>query len=192
LDNPNYDFLKSKFRYDKTTYSILQKLGKIKKLKLGDTIVEQGSKSGKVAIVISGLIRAYRTLESGKEITKNIFAPSNFISAFSSLVKDEPSLFCYEALVESIIFEIDFKEFIEVAKTNIKISNLYNRVMEDVITVYELRQLESIALNATERYLKLIERIPNIEKLIPQYQIASYLNVSPVQLSRIRKTLIMD
>lgn len=192
MDDPNYDFLKSKFHVDETTYSILQELGKIKKLKAGESIVEQGSKTGKVALVLTGLMRAYCTLESGKEITKNIFTPLNFIGAFSSLIKNKPSLFCYEALVDSVIFEIDFQEFNYVTKTNIKVSNLYNRIMEEVFTIYELKQLESMALNATERYLKLIERIPNIEKLIPQYQIASYLNISPVQLSRIRKTLKTD
>ena len=44
--------------------------------------------------------------------------------------------------------------------------------------------------NATERYLILKEMIPNIDNLIAQRYIASYLNVSPVQLSRIKKKLL--
>ncbi len=45
-------------------------------------------------------------------------------------------------------------------------------------------------LNAKERYLKLLKRISGIEDLIPQYQIASFLGITPIQLSRIRKSII--
>ena len=38
-------------------------------------------------------------------------------------------------------------------------------------------------------YLKLIGQIPEINDLIPQFHIASYLGITPVQLSRIRKKL---
>jgi hypothetical protein len=54
---------------------------------------------------------------------------------------------------------------------------------------YEKRQLELISMDAKQRYLTLINEIPEIETLIPQYQIASYLSVTPVQLSRIRKKI---
>ena len=53
----------------------------------------------------------------------------------------------------------------------------------------EKRIYELTVLNATQRYLKLQKEIPNIDRLIPQYHIASFLNVTPVQLSRIKKEL---
>jgi len=46
-----------------------------------------------------------------------------------------------------------------------------------------------MSLNATQRYLNLRQCIPNIDDLIPQFQIASFLNITPVQLSRVRKKL---
>jgi len=189
MEDPNFDFLKSKFQVSKDTYLLLRRLSSRRKLKAGDYIVKQGGKSKKIAFLTSGLMRAYSTLESGKEITKNIFTPISFVGAFSAIIKDEPSLFCYEALVDTIVYEIDFSEFIKLTKTNIAMSNLYNRVLESVFIMYEAKQLETMALNATQRYLALKKRIPSIDNLIPQYQIASFLNVSPVQLSRIRKAL---
>jgi len=36
-----------------------------------------------------------------------------------------------------------------------------------------------LTLDATQRYLKLRTQIPNIDDLIPQYQIASYLSITP-------------
>ncbi|WP_411893174.1 Crp/Fnr family transcriptional regulator [Winogradskyella sp. A2] len=189
MDDPSFDFLKSKFHVTKETYKVLEDLAKKRKLKSGECIVRQGNKSNNVAFLTSGLMRAYSTLESGKEITKNIFVPISFVGPFSSILKDKPALFCYEALVDSTVFEINFYDFIKISKTNIDISTLYNRILESVFIMYETKQLETAALDATQRYLELKRRIPNIENLIPQYQIASYLNISPVQLSRIRKAL---
>jgi len=189
MNNPNFDFLKSKFHVSEETFIILQSLSTKRELVAGECIVKQGGKSKKIAFLTSGLMRAFISLESGKQITKNIFTPIGFVGAFSSIIKNEPSLLCYEAMVDSVVYEINFDEFIKISKTNIDISNLYNRILEYVFIMYERKQLEIMSLNGTERYLALKKQIPNIENLIPQYQIASYLNISPVQLSRIRKEM---
>ena len=189
MEDPNYDFLKSKFHVSEDTYSVLRRLSQRRKLKVGETLVKQGGRNQKVAFLASGLMRAFSTLETGKEITKNIFSPVSFVGAFSSIVKNEPSKFCYEALTDAVIFEVDFKEFKAETQQNIAMSNLYNRILEYIFILYEQKLIEDITLNATERYVNLKSKIPNIDRLIPQYQIASYLNVSSVQLSRIRKAM---
>jgi hypothetical protein len=68
---------------------------------------------------------------------------------------------------------------------------LYTKVLEDAYIKKEKRIFELSMLDATDRYLKIKKDLPNIEKQIPQYQIASFLNITPVQLSRIRKDLLM-
>jgi len=44
-------------------------------------------------------------------------------------------------------------------------------------------------LDATGRYLHLKSQFPGIENLIKLNEIASYINITPIQLSRIRKKL---
>ncbi|EDP71152.1 Phospholipid/glycerol acyltransferase [Flavobacteriales bacterium ALC-1] len=189
MANSNFDFLRSKFGVSLETFSVLKDLASKKHLKQGETIVKQGGKSTKIVFLVSGLMRAFCTLESGKEITKNIFTPISFVGAFSSIVEDKPSILCYEALVDSVVFEIDFCDFVKLTKSDIALSNLYNRILEYVFIMYEKKQIQTMALNATQRYMALRKQIPNIDNLIPQYQIASFLNISPVQLSRIRKEM---
>lgn len=189
MTNPNFDFFKSKFKINEDTFLILQNLATRKFLKRGEKTVKQGGMSSKVHFLVSGLMRSTLVLESGKELTKNIYSPISFVTPFTSILRGQPSILSYETLTDCDIFEIDFGDFIELTKTNIKISNLYNRVHEYVFMIYEKKQLESMSLNATERYSILKKQIPDIDNLIPQYQIASYLNITPVQLSRIRKAL---
>lgn len=62
-------------------------------------------------------------------------------------------------------------------------------MLESIFLLLESRIYDLSVLDATERYLKLKNEISNIEEFIPQYHIASYLNISPVQLSRIRKEI---
>ena len=189
MNDPNFDFLRSKFHISQEAYEILKSLSSYKRIKQGEILVEQGSKSNKISFLSSGLIRAYQVLESGKEITKNLYSNFSFVGPFSSLLKNEPSLLTHEALTDCVLYEINFKGFIEHSKTNIELSNLYNRILEHIFILYEKKYLNHISLNATERYEILKKQIPNIENLIPQYQIASYLNITAVQLSRIKKDL---
>ena len=188
MSNPNFDYLRSRFNISEDTFNVLQGLSHRRILKTGEKTVQQGGVSTKIHFLVSGLMRAIVTSETGKQFTKNIYSPISFVAPFSSMLKNEPSLLCYEALTDCKVFEIDFKEFIELTKTDIRISNLYNRVLEYLYIVYEQKHLEYISLNATERYKILKKRIPNIDNLIAQYHIASYLNITPVQLSRIRKS----
>jgi len=53
-----------------------------------------------------------------------------------------------------------------------------------------LDKLNSLTLyEAKDRYLDLISKINNIEELIPLSEIATYLNITPIQMSRIRREL---
>lgn len=189
MENPNFDFLKSKFNVSNETFLILKNLSTRKILKAGENIIKEGGKSNKLYLLSSGLMRSVRVSETGKEYTKNIYSPVSFVGPFSSILTKQPSLLTYEALTDCQVYEIDFKDFSGLTEINIEVSNVYNRILEYLFLVYEQKQLESISLNATQRYQLLKNKIPDIDSLIPQYQIASYLNITAVQLSRIRKEI---
>ncbi|MBR9845193.1 MAG: Crp/Fnr family transcriptional regulator [Algicola sp.] len=189
MENPNFDFLKSKFNVSKETFLILKNLSTQKTIPSGEKIIEQGGMSTKLYFLTSGLMRSVRVSERGKEYTKNIYSPISFVGPFSSILTKKPSLLTYEALTDCRVYEADYEDFFKLTQTDIAISNLYNRVLEYLFIIYEKKQFESVSLNATERYQLLKSKIPDIDNKIAQYQIASYLNITPVQLSRIRKDL---
>ncbi|WP_191963536.1 Crp/Fnr family transcriptional regulator, partial [Pseudotamlana haliotis] len=134
-------------------------------------------------------MRAYLSSREGKEYTKSFFTPVSFVGAFTGLIEQKPSKLIYEMLTDCKVYELNYLEFMILCKQDINVSNLYNKVLEYIFIKYEERQLELISLDATERYLKLCEEMPDLERLIPQYQIATFLSITPVQLSRIRKKL---
>ena len=140
-------------------------------------------------MLLSGVVRCYLTTESGKEYNKSFYLPSSFLASLTALIKKKPSLFVFEALSDCKVYEIDYSKLMVLCKHNVSLKNLHIKVLEKVYFYYEKRLVDLISLDATDRYLELKNQIPNIDEIISQYHIASYLGISPVQLSRIRKKL---
>jgi CRP-like cAMP-binding protein len=189
MEKSGFDFLKSKFNVSKETFLILKSLSIVKTIKSGEKTVQQGGMNNKLYLLTSGLMRSFRVSESGKEYSKNIYSPVSFVGPLSSILTKQPSLLAYEALTDCVVYEMNFVDFYNLTQSSVEFSNVYNRVLEYLFLIYESKYLEAITYNATERYQLLKTRIPDIDEQIAQYKIASYLNITPVQLSRIRKDL---
>ncbi|QOD60581.1 Crp/Fnr family transcriptional regulator [Polaribacter haliotis] len=160
-----------------------------KTLKKKDTFSRAGEIPEYIYILESGIARSYYTDEKGKEYIRNFFTPIRAVGALGALILDKPSRFSYDCLTDCTIYCINFKEFKKLTKRDPLISNLYVKVLEVVFLELESKVYNLSVLNATQRYIKLKKRIPDIENKIPLYHIASYLNITPVQLSRIRKEM---
>ena len=160
-----------------------------KKRSKGTIIAKKGETPTKFFMLKSGIARSYFTDENDKQYTRTLFRPVASIGAFSALILDKPSKLTYDCLTICEVYEGDFKAFKKLAKERADIANMYARGLEGVFIRMEKRIYNLSVLDAKERYLELKDRIPEIDNLIPQYHIASYLNITPVQMSRIRKDL---
>ncbi|MDA9992425.1 Crp/Fnr family transcriptional regulator [Flavobacteriaceae bacterium] len=145
--------------------------------------------STKFYIVKSGILRSYITDDKGKEFIKFIYTKHSVVGAFSSLIRKKEKNVIIDCLTNCDLIEVDFAEFKNLTNSNQEILQLYNNLLELLFIKLENRFYELSSLNATQLYLKFKKDNPGIENLIPLYHIASYLNITPVQLSRIRKDL---
>ncbi|MCT4698194.1 Crp/Fnr family transcriptional regulator [Tenacibaculum haliotis] len=141
-------------------------------------------------IIKTGLIRSYIETEDGKEITRHLFTPISLSCSLSTMVREIPATVNYQALTKVTGYRGNFYKFKELALKHHELSLLYVKMLEGTYLEAESIILTLSAYDATERYLRLKKRIPDIDNLIAQKYIASYLNVSPVQLSRIKKSLL--
>ena len=82
-----------------------------------------------------------------------------------------------------------FSQFIKLTQEKHDVSILYSKFLEEAFINMQEKATILSTLDATERYLHLKESIPDIEKLIQLNHIASYLNITSIQLSRIRKKI---
>lgn len=183
------DILSEFYPLSEDTKGVFKKLLTIELHKKKEKIANLGEVPVKFFVLTSGVVRSYITDEKGKEFTRSLYVPIRATGAFSALIQEKPAEIVYECLTDCTFLVGDFKEFKTLADTNVEVANLYNKVLELIFIRMEKRIFELSVLDAKDRYLKLKKHIPEIENLIPQYHIASYLNITPVQLSRIRKNL---
>jgi len=161
----------------------------LQEFKKKDAIALIGEVPENFFILKSGVVRSFYVDENGKEYIRNLFTPIRTTGALSALILEKPSRLSYDCLTDCEVYAINFKKFKALTKSDKNIAVLYANVLENIFLILESKIYDLSVLNATDRYLKLKKQMPGIENLIPQYYIASYLNITPVQLSRIRKEL---
>lgn len=179
-------------KYHKLSPASLKKFEKLfteKTFKKRDVLYHSGESSSKFFILISGVTRSMVIDNNGKEKTRSLFtAPIAFASLVSSL-NSEPSEAEFNCLTKGVVYEGSFLKFIELTKKHHDISIFYNRLLEEAFIRMEDKATILSTLDGTERYLHLKKQIPDIENLIQLNHIASYLSITSIQLSRIRKKM---
>lgn len=156
------------------------------KLKKGTAFARKGEYSKQIAFVKSGVLRAYYSKENGEQYNKTFFTENSFVGAYSSLVTDEKNLIDIDCLTDCTLWVASFESIKKLYNEYPPIERLARIIAEQFFVIKEKREIELITTEAKDRYAIFQQEHPGLEQLIPQYHIASYLGVSPTQLSRIR------
>ncbi len=170
-----------------TSLKEFQKLFTQKNYKKNDVLYRVGESKSQLFLMTEGIARSVVMDSNGKEKTRTIFnGPSVFTSLTSNLY-GEPFATEFNCLTEATMYEGSFENFIKLTEKRHDISILYNKFLEEAFINMQEKATILSTLDATDRYLYLKNRIPDIEKHIQLNHIASYLNMTSIQLSRIRK-----
>lgn len=158
-------------------------------IKKADSFIYEGQIPNKFGFVETGLFRYLYLSEGGKELTKGFMAAGSFISAYSAMIHQEPAHFFIEALEESTILAIDYQKWLALKLTHPCWNEFLVGMLEMGYGVKEKREREFLLLDAESRYRIFLKEHPHLEKRIKQHMIASYLGITPIALSRIRKKM---
>lgn len=167
----------------------LYKCFKPVQLKKHEYFVREGEYAKQIGFLKTGIVRAYFLNQEGKEYNKQFFVGPSIIGAYSSLLTKAPNKIAQQALSDCDILVANFEEMERLYDKHHDIERLGRRMAEFYFLEKEQKELEMALLDADKRYFIMRERFPSIEAEVPQYHIASYLSISPTQLSRIRKKL---
>lgn len=141
--------------------------------------------------LIEGLARYYYISDEGKEFNKSFAEkPGHLLSSISSVsMEEETSPFCVETLCEFKTLYISYDDFIKLGEKHLQWNKLTLKIYERLIVKKERRESDFLLLNAKDRYLKFLNDYSMIEDVVQNYHIASYLGITEVALSRIRKEM---
>ena len=161
-------------------------IGRGKSIYASDYFIKAGQVPEKIAFVVSGLFRYVYVNEKGDEFTKGIIAERLFVSSYSAMIMGKPSYFSIEALEDSEIFEISWKDFVSLMENDIFWIKFLLKFIEKGFIIKEKRERDLLLLDAETRYKNFLNEYPGMDQRIKQGVIASYLGIKPETLSRIR------
>ena len=139
--------------------------------------------------VEKGAFRSYFIDNEGKEHTVQIAIEDWFVSDFYSYITQTPATLYVEALEDSTIFQMTYKDIEGLCKEIHGLSEYFRISTERAFAFSRKRALSNLSMTAEERYLEILQRYPNIVLRVPQKVIASYLGMTPEFMSKIRKNL---
>ena len=153
-----------------------------------ERILETGDISNSYVFINTGLARLYG-YKDGDEKTLFFFKERMFAGSIQSYLFDRPSQLVLEA-IEDI-------DGLVISKSDLEFLFSFSPALSRILMIYTqmrlnglLHYFSSFVLDSPEeRYEKFIMSEPSLFNRVPQHIIASFLGITPVSLSRIRKRI---
>ncbi len=181
-------------RYSTMTHDELDVLESVlvpTKYMKGDTILAEGEVCDRIYWIVKGLVRQYY-YKNNKELTEYMAAENTIMMSIESLFKEKPSTQIIQALEPTIIFAMPKAELEAVAMRSVNIQILYRKILEESLIISQQRADMLRFESAQDRYQKLVKRSPQLVLRAPLVYIASYLQMTPETLSRVRTAVLLD
>lgn len=161
-----------------------------KTIRRGEYFLQQGDVPKSMAFVQKGLFSYYHIVENGDAIIKKFFYEQSFVASTAAIISHTPSLFAIEALEDSDIIEYSTSDFYRLVKQYPDFALFHiNYIEKNWIVAKEPLEISLKYRTAKERYTNFLVEYKSILNRLKQHQIASFLGVTPTQLSRIRREL---
>jgi CRP-like cAMP-binding protein len=178
IQNSNHiKLLKEKFKplYEQMTYCKKDK---------NEILSQIGDVNNNLQILLSGIVRLYYIDTDGNDITR-FFGTKGCISWGS----DECLPYAVETLKPCEFLILDWETVERIIGEDIYWIKIWNELLQNSIRYKVYRESCFLTQSATERYIGFKRMYPRLEEQVSQAHIASYLGITPVSLSRIRRTI---
>ncbi len=169
-----------------TTWQTIAACFHAKTLKKYEYFAKEGRKEYQIAYVVSGTLRAFYRNTDGLEYNKSFFTADDLTGAYSSLTVGQTNQINIQALEDCDLLVADYPTLTALFDQYPDWERFARRYAELAFAIKEQREIALVLLDADKRYLLFREAYPDLEQKIAQYHIASYLGITPTQLSRIR------
>ena len=155
------------------------------KFQKGDTILEEGNVCRYLYFVEKGMVRQYY-YKNKKDVTEHFSYEGRIVFCIESFLKQEPSRLIVEALENTTLHAIPHDGMHNLMERNGEIEILYRKILEHVAISSQEHADSQRFENAAERYERLLREKPEIILRAPMVHIASFLQMTPETLSRVR------
>ena len=165
----------------------IEKIVQIETLKEKDYFSRTGDFAKHLCLVQSGILRIFFLDENGQEWNKHFMQVGDFVAA--SVAPDKPAITNIQALSETYLIKLPLAELKLLAINYPTIEAFIQKLSFSYLSQKQDREISLLSNQAMQNYLDFQSKFPMLENKISHYHIASYLGITPIQLSRLRKKL---
>jgi CRP-like cAMP-binding protein len=154
----------------------------------GDVLLEQGVREMEQYFILGGVLKRVVTNPEGKEMILRFAAEGDMETSYAAWRLGTPTPYSIVCVTKARVAKLPMPYWVEFMDRHpafksafeFEIMRLMSEVMAHTITLH--------LLDAPGRVQRFERKHPELSDLIPQRQLASYLNLSAETLSRLRKS----
>lgn len=172
--------------FSKTDIDALLSIAKPLQLPARHTLVNQGEIADSIYFVLEGLCHACYVTEQGKQFSKEFYWEQDWIIGFEGLIRNQASPYLLETLTTTSLLCLpvaSLHQWRDAAHP------LYIKLLENQLMYKENKERFMLLHTPAERYEIFCRNFPHLLLRLSDYQIAAYLGITHISLSRIKARL---
>ncbi len=163
-----------------------------KYLKKDEFLLKEGETEQYLSFIVKGTIRVFTYNKNDEDISVGFASENSFCSSYASFISGKPSRVNVQALEDCELLRMPHAELQKLYACSHTGERLGRINAEQYLCYREEREIMLLTMDAADRYRYLIEKHPDLIRLIKLGHIATYLGITPQSLSRIRRGLAVS
>lgn len=152
----------------------------------GSDLIRQGEAADSLFFLTQGVAKMHYLTADGREFVKSFVAEGDFAGSLMAYMEDGASPFSITCLEPVVAEFVPFKVVYEMFLADPVAMAFGMRFFQALALKKERREYSFLCLAPEERYRWFVDENPALAKRLTQADIARYLGITPVALSRIR------
>ena len=163
--------------------------GEIRHFRKGDEFIRIGEVAKYIGFITKGSLKYIVYTTDDKEKVIGLETIGGFAASFPYCLHNLPSEWSVEVNTDSELYCITTEKIKRLISEDEHIRQCINETLEIVFFDIYNRHIELYALSPKERYEKLLTRCPQLFEIFQLKDIASYLNITPQHLRRLKNNM---
>ncbi len=156
-----------------------------------ELVLKEGETCTNIYWVVKGLVRQFY-FKNDKEVTEYMATENTIVMCIESLFREQPTVLQIKALEPTILIAIPKADLEAVAMKSVNIQILFRKILEESLILSQHHADMLRFETAQDRYQKLVKNQPQLILRAPLVYIASYLQMTPETLSRVRTAALLE
>lgn len=173
---------------DPQLLTMLEENSHVVQVDKGQKVLDFGEICTEILFLSSGIFRGYFLDARGRDVT-DCFGVLPGMPALPCSGFEKPSPICIEVLEDSEFVAIPIRALLPHLTASMELLSIYNMLLQESLKEHWENKIALGQYSAAERYQWFLKSYPGLIDRVPHRDVASFLGMTPVSLSRIRREL---